>query len=428
MKAPLYEKYRPRSFDEVVGQEHLVGKGGILQRTIEKNHPLSFVLIGPPGCGKTTIARLYAKAFSIPFFSLSGAEGQVAEAKKILKEIEGSPLIYRHAILFVDEIHRINKAGQDIFLPHLEKGTITLLAATTENPSFTLNNALLSRMQVLEMKPLHEPHLQVVLEKYLKNETEITLTDDARSFLLRNSEGDARYLFNMLETLSLSCTGTLTSDELATLLQKKRAQYDKKGDGHFNLISTLHKAIRSSDPDAALYWFARIISAGEDSKYVGRRLLRMAIEDIGLADPEALNITQNAVSMYERVGSPEGELALAQAVVYLSLAPKSNAVYLAYKKALLAAEKIPNGTPPKHALNAPTKLMKKLGYGKGYVYDHDTEYGCSGLSYFPENLEGSLKFYSPKNRGFERELQKRAFFYEKIREEYKLGSEKAVDA
>jgi len=415
MQAPVYEQMRPTSFDEVVGQAHLVGEGGILSSLIKKKRPLSFLLWGPPGCGKTTIARLYANAFSIPFFTISGAEGQVAEAKKIIKEIESSPLIYPHAILFVDEIHRINKAGQDLFLPFVEKGTITLIAATTENPSFVVNNALLSRMQVFEMKELTMNDLQAVVSRFLQKNGTIEVTKDAREFLIANAGGDARYLLTTLESLSLYYSGLITVEQVEKVSQRRSASYDKKGEGHYNLISTLHKAVRSSDPDAALYWFARMVQAGEDIRFIARRIIRMASEDVGLADPQALEITMQAAATYERLGSPEGELALAQAVVYLALAPKSNAVYTAYKKAQKYAEKFAHENPPKHALNAPTKLMKNLSYGKGYEYDHDSEHGCSGLSYFPENFEDTPKFYVPKQRGFERELEKRLDFFQKIR-------------
>lgn len=415
MKAPIYEQLRPTSFEEIVGQTHLVGERGILTSLIKKNRPLSFLLWGPPGCGKTTIARLYAKAFTLPFFTISGAEGQIAEAKKIIKEIEASPLIYSHAILFVDEIHRINKAGQDLFLPHVEKGTITLIAATTENPSFVVNNALLSRMQVFEVKPLEEDELRKVIGRFLQKNPSLEITEEAQSLLLAHAGGDARYLLTSLESVSLYFSGVITKDEVEKATQKRRALYDKTGEGHYNLISTLHKAVRSSDPDAALYWFARMVHGGEDIRFLARRIIRMATEDIGLADPEALTLAVNASATYDRLGSPEGELALAEALVYLALAPKSNAVYVAYKKAMKYAEKFAHENPPRHALNAPTKLMKTLSYGKGYEYDHDTEYGCSGLSYFPESFEESPRFYTPKQRGSERELQKRLDFYQKIR-------------
>ena len=412
-KAPLYEQKRPKSLEEVVGQEHLTGKGSVIANLVAQKKALSFLLWGPPGTGKTTLARIYANSLNIPFFQISGAEGQIAHVKKLIKDIESQPLIYPHAILFVDEIHRINKSGQDLFLPYIEKGTITLIAATTENPSFTVNNALLSRMHVYETKLLDPKALLDLTNRTLPNT--LLLTEDAKKMLVEIAQGDARFLMSNIEAISLQCSGEVTTKEIESLLHKKRAAYDKTGDGHYNLISALHKAIRASDTDASLYWFARMMTAGEDPKFLCRRLLRMASEDIGLADPDALPKTHAAVETFERLGNPEGELALAQIVIYLSLAPKSNSAYLAYKRALNLAQKYPNEEPPKYALNAPTKLMQKMDYGKGYVYDHDTEYGCSGLSYYPESFEERPKLYKPIDRGQERDLKKALSFYEKLR-------------
>lgn len=413
-QAPLYEQKRPKSLTEVIGQEHLTDKGSVIANLLEQKKSLSFLLYGPPGTGKTTIARIYASALDIPFFQISGAEGQIAHVKKLIKDIESQPLIYPHAVLFVDEIHRINKSGQDVFLPYIEKGTITLIAATTENPSFTVNNALLSRMHVFETKPLSKDALVKLLNKTLP-ET-LLLTEDAKQMLVEIASGDARFLLSNVEALTLQFKGEVTTKEIEAVLHKKRAAYDKTGEGHYNLISALHKAVRASDPDAALYWFARMMTAGEDPKFLCRRLLRMASEDIGLADLDALSRTHAAVETFERLGNPEGELALAQIVVYLALAPKSNSAYLSYKRALNLAQKYPHEEPPKYALNAPTKLMKQMDYGKGYVYDHDTEYGCSGLSYYPDSFEERPKLYKPIDRGDERSLKKALSFYEKIRE------------
>lgn len=415
MNVPLYERLRPKSFDDVVGQQHLVGKDGIIRKLALQKKPYSFLLFGPPGCGKTTVARLYADALGIPFFSISGADGQIAGAKKIVKDIVDQPLVYPHAILFVDEIHRINKSGQDFFLPYLEKGTISLVAATTENPSFVVNNALLSRMQVFEIHPLQQTDLASLITRFLKQETKIQLTKDAIETLLHFADGDARFLLNSLESLTLYFSGLVDSSHVEQAAQKKRPAYDKAGEGHYNLISALHKAVRASDPDAALYWFARMVHGGEDLNFIARRIIRMASEDIGLADKEALNICINASIAFERLGKPEGELAIAQAILHLALAPKSNATYTAYEKALIFAKKHSQEAPPKHALNSPTKLMKQMQYGKGYIYDHDTEHGCSGLSYFPEEIEERPRFYKPKERGEERDVKKRHEFYARLR-------------
>ncbi len=409
---PLAERLRPKVCDEVVGQEHLLKEGALLPRILKSGHPLSILLWGPPGCGKTTLARIYAKAFNAHFVTMSALFSGVADLKKVIKEAEGSPLL-GPTILFVDEIHRFNKAQQDTFLPYLENGTIVLVGATTENPSFSLNDALLSRMRVLTLNALDHNALAQITARYEKESGPLPLKDDAREFLCELAQGDGRYLLNMIENLH-GVEEELNRKELSDLLQKRAALFDKSGDGHYHLISVLHKAVRGSDTDAALYWFYRMVEGGEDPLFLARRLIRMASEDIGLADPQALVQAVAARDAYQMLGSPEGELALAQVVVYLALAPKSNALYKASKGAQRSAAKTGNIPPPKHALNAPTKLMKAEGYGEGYQYDHDNPEGCSGQNYFPEELSRE-KYYSPVARGFERDMQARLHYYERFR-------------
>jgi len=412
LNIPLAEKLRPQSLDEMVGQQHLISTQGWISRTIAHKKPLSILLWGPPGCGKTTLARLYSNAFEAKFITFSAAFHGIAELKKTILDIKKNPLFQCSLIIFIDEIHRFNKMQQDAFLPFVEDGTITLVGATTENPSFSLNNALLSRMHTLILNPLTNEDLEALLQRY---QGPLPLTSNAKKLLIEMAQGDARYLFNMLENLSQAPLESLIDvDELGIWVQKRPALYDKADEGHYNLISALHKSIRGSDPDASLYWFARMLEGGESPQFIARRLIRAASEDIGLADPDALNMTLNAWYAYEKLGSPEGELALAQAVLYLALAPKSNACYTAYGKALTLAKKTSHYNPPKTILNAPTKLMKGLGYGKGYRYDHDEENGFSGQNYFPDGMERP-SFYSPIERGFEREMNKRLKYFEKIR-------------
>lgn len=412
---PLAEQLRPSTLEEVVGQDHLVGEKGFLRQIIQSQKPLSLLFWGPPGCGKTTLARLYAQAFSARFVSLSAVFSGVADLKKVIQEAESHPLFHRVTILFVDEIHRFNKAQQDAFLPYIEKGTLVLVGATTENPSFSLNAALLSRLRVLEVHALDRGALSKLLLQYEKKHKPLPLTETARNILIELAQGDGRYLFNLLENIeSLSPPHPLSSEELGALLQKRAALFDKKGEGHYNLISALHKAVRGSDPDASLYWFARILEGGEDPLFIARRLIRMASEDIGLADPEALKLAIAAKEAYEILGSPEGELALAEVVVYLALAPKSNALYTAYKEARHLSSSTAHLPPPKIILNAPTQLMRQLGYGEGYQYDHDTPYAFSGQDYFPEGLERKT-LYNPVERGFEREMKKRIDYFTKLR-------------
>ncbi|MCB1074786.1 MAG: replication-associated recombination protein A [Simkania sp.] len=414
MSTPLAEQLRPEKLSDVVGQDHLVGQNGLLTKIISQKRPLSILLWGPPGCGKTTIARLYAKAFNRTFVSFTGVMNGVAEIKKFIQESESRPLLNNQPILFIDEIHRFNKAQQDIFLPHIEKGTIILIGATTENPSFTINNALLSRLRVLTLESLTPEALEQIITRFEEGQSKIHLTDEAKKGLILMSHGDGRHLLNALENLQTLQEGEIDFDTLCSLMQKRPAAYDRHDDQHYNLISALHKSVRGSDPDASLYWLARMLEGGEDPNFLARRLVRMAVEDIGLADPEALTITLSAWQVYERLGSPEGELALAEATLYLALAPKSNATYTAFKRAQKLASDTSHQDPPKTILNAPTKLMKKLDYGKNYAYDHDTPDGFSGQNYFPEEIERPT-FYKPVKRGFEREMEKRIAYFNSLR-------------
>ncbi|CCB88857.1 replication-associated recombination protein A [Simkania negevensis] len=414
MSTPLAEQLRPEKLSDVVGQDHLVGQNGLLTKIISQKRPLSILLWGPPGCGKTTIARLYAKAFNRTFVSFTGVMNGVAEIKKFIQESESRPLLNNQPILFIDEIHRFNKAQQDIFLPHIEKGTIILIGATTENPSFTINNALLSRLRVLTLESLTPEALEQIITRFEEGQSKIHLTDEAKKGLILMSHGDGRHLLNALENLQTLQEGEIDFDTLCSLMQKRPAAYDRHDDQHYNLISALHKSVRGSDPDASLYWLARMLEGGEDPNFLARRLVRMAVEDIGLADPEALTITLSAWQVYERLGSPEGELALAEATLYLALAPKSNATYTAFKRAQKLASDTSHQDPPKTILNAPTKLMKKFDYGKNYAYDHDTPDGFSGQNYFPEEIERPT-FYKPVKRGFEREMEKRIAYFNSLR-------------
>lgn len=412
---PLAEKLRPTSLEQVVGQEHLVGPSGFITRLIEQNTPLSIVFFGPPGSGKTSIAKLYAKKFDLHFESLSGVWSNVSDLKKLIKEMEDTPLFKKRLLLFVDEIHRFNKAQQDAFLPLIENGTIVLVGATAENPSFYLNSALLSRVRVLPVNPLSEEALNQLLKNAEASLKNLHLEEEARQYLIQLSQGDGRYLYNLIENFYDSKQeAALKVEDLLPLLQKRSALYDKAGDQHYNLISALHKAVRGSDPDAALYWLARMLQGGEDPLYIARRLIRMATEDIGLADPQALALAMSAKEAYETLGSPEGELGLAEVTVYLALSPKSNAIYEAFGKVKESAKRTSHHNPPKIILNAPTKMMKDLGYGKNYLYDPDCEDGFSGQNYFPDEMEREA-YYEPKSFGFEREMLKRKTFFENLR-------------
>lgn len=414
---PLAEKMRPQSIEEIVGQQQILGEKGLLRKSIERKKPLSVLLWGPPGCGKTTLAKSYARALDVKLISISAVTSGVADLKKVIERIEREPLIYRTPFLFVDEIHRYNKAQQDLILPYLERGTFLLIGATTENPSFSLNDALLSRLQVVTLKALDGEELEELLQRYEKLFTPLTIDSDCRRLLKKLSQGDGRYLLNMVEAIeAFEGDAPLTESALQQLLQKRAPLYDKGGDGHYNLISALHKSVRGSDPDASLYWFYRMIAGGEEPLFIARRLVRMASEDIGLADPHALTQAVASKEAYQQLGSPEGELALAQTVVYLALAPKSNALYKAAKAAHRLAEESSHHPPPQEILNAPTSTMKNLGYGQGYLYDHDTPNGFSGQNYFPSGVERSA-FYQPVERGFEREMKKRIAYFEKLRED-----------
>ncbi|MDU8912220.1 replication-associated recombination protein A [Aestuariicoccus sp. MJ-SS9] len=413
---PLADRLRPRSLDEVIGQEQVLGPDAPLGVMLANNALGSLILWGPPGVGKTTIARLLADATDLHFVQISAIFTGVPDLRKVFEAAKHRRSNGQGTLLFVDEIHRFNKAQQDGFLPHMEDGTILLVGATTENPSFELNAAVLSRAQVLVLERLDLADLECLAQRAEQElGRALPLDGPAREALLEMADGDGRALLNLVEqVMAWKTDAKLDTEALSTRLMRRAAQYDKSGDGHYNLISALHKSVRGSDPDAALYWFARMLEAGEDPRFLARRLTRMAVEDIGLGDPQAQAVCLQGWESYERLGSPEGELALAQAVIYLALAPKSNAAYAAYKAARAQAKKSGSEPPPKHILNAPTRLMKDQGYGAGYAYDHDAEDGFSGQDYFPETLERQ-DFYQPVERGFERELKKRVTYFAKLR-------------
>ena len=415
MPLPLAEQLRPQSLNDIVGQDHLLGAKGFITTTIQQGRPLSIILWGPPGSGKTSIARLYAKSFKMRFEALSAIFSGLADLKKILKDSEETPL-FGSLVLFVDEIHRFNKSQQDAFLPYLENGKLILVGATVENPSFYLNNALLSRVRVLKLEALSEESLDQILLRLEKERGKLNLTKEGREYLLGLSHGDGRYLLGLIENIVGVEHAPWTPEDLHLLFQRRAPLFDKEGDHHYNLISALHKSVRGSDPDASLYWFCRMLIAGEDPLFIARRVIRMASEDIGLADPQALSIALAARDAYEMLGSPEGELSIAEAVIYLALAPKSNAIYMAYNQARLLAQETHHLPPPATILNAPTQMMKKMGYGKGYQYDHETPHGFSGQDYFPDDLERS-ELYMPVERGFEREMKKRLDYFKKLRQE-----------
>ena len=401
---------------DVVGQSQLLGPEAPLSVMLSSGQLSSLIFWGPPGVGKTTMARLLARETDLHFVQISAIFTGVAELKKVFEAARIRHQNGYGTLLFVDEVHRFNKAQQDGFLPHMEDGTILLVGATTENPSFELNAAILSRAQVLVLERLTLADLELLCQRAEKElDTALPLTGEAREALLEMADGDGRALLNLIEQLTAwKVKAKLDVKALSSRLMRRAAQYDKTGDAHYNLISALHKSVRGSDPDAALYWFARMLEGGEDPRYLARRIIRMAVEDIGLADPQAQAICLQSWQTFERLGSPEGELALAQAVTYLALAPKSNATYLAYKASRVAAKQTGSEPPPKHILNAPTSLMKDQGYGDGYAYDHDVEGGFSGQNYFPDTMKRPV-LYQPVERGFERELKKRLDYFVKQR-------------
>ena len=413
---PLADRLRPQKLSDVIGQSQVIGPNGPLTVMLDAGSLGAVVFWGPPGVGKTTIARLLADETDLHFVQISAIFTGVPELRKVFEAAKLRRKTGQGTLLFVDEIHRFNKAQQDGFLPHMEDGTILLVGATTENPSFELNAALLSRAQVLVLERLALADLERLAQRAeVELDQRLPLDGPARENLLEMADGDGRALLNLIEqVMAWNLSAPIDSKALGQRLMKRAAQYDKSGDAHYNLISALHKSVRGSDPDASLYWFARMLDAGEDPRYLARRITRMAVEDIGLADPQAQSVCLQSWETFERLGSPEGELAIAQALVYLALAPKSNATYVAYKAARKAAKSTGSLAPPKHILNAPTQLMKDQGYSAGYAYDHDAEDGFSGQDYFPEGVKRDA-FYEPVERGFERDLKKRLDYFAKLR-------------
>jgi putative ATPase len=413
---PLADRLRPKTLAEVIGQEKVLSPDGPLGAMLTAGSLSSLILWGPPGVGKTTIARLLAAGIDLHFVQISAIFTGVPELRKVFEQAKIRRTNGQGTLLFVDEIHRFNKAQQDGFLPHMEDGTILLVGATTENPSFELNAALLSRAQVIVLDRLSPSDLERMAQRAEQDlGRALPLTGDARGALLDMADGDGRALLNLIEQVAAwTLPKPLDRAALATRLMRRAAKYDKAGEEHYNLISALHKSVRGSDPDAALYWFCRMLEGGEDPRFLARRITRMAVEDIGLADPQAQSVCIQGWETYERLGSPEGELALAQAVIYLALAPKSNAGYVAYKAARNAARASGSEPPPLHIRNAPTRLMKDIGYGAGYAYDHDAQDGFSGQDYFPDGMKRPV-WYQPPERGFERELKKRIDYFAKLR-------------
>lgn len=479
MYIPLAERLRPTTLDEIVGQEHLLGPHSLIRGAVRSKRPLSLLLWGPAGSGKTSLARAYAHDLSATLIALSAVSTAVADIRRIIEEISSKPLLHTNTILFIDEIHRYNKAQQDLFLPYLEKGLFTLVGATTENPSFALNSALLSRLHLLALRPLSRDGLEQLLVRYEQRMKAIFTSSDrvsgkqegpdgasggkgiapaiakepdapsgsltadrklteevnmarvnslpleaaARALLIELAQGDGRSLLNMVEQLQMMpLEGPLSAQQLQDIVARRAALFDRAGEQHYNLISALHKAVRGSDPQASLYWFARLVEGGEQMLFVARRLIRMASEDIGLADPQALALAVAARDAYEMLGSPEGELALAQVVVYLALAPKSNSLYKAYGSACSTAAQTTHLPPPFIILNAPTELMRQQGYGVGYQYDHDVPHAFSGQNYFPDGLE-PREYYIPAQRGFEREMSKRLTYFAALREKIRRDRE-----
>jgi putative ATPase len=424
--APLADRLRPQSLEEVVGQEHLTGPDGAIGRMVAAGRLSSMILWGPPGTGKTTIARLLAGAVGMRFVAISAVFSGVADLKKVFAEARTAARAGQQTLLFVDEIHRFNRAQQDGFLPYVEDGTVTLVGATTENPSFELNAALLSRCQVLILRRLdHKALAELIRRAEAIEDRSLPVTQEARDALIASADGDGRFLLNQVETLfSIGIEEPLGPAELSDLLHRRVPVYDKDREGHYNLISALHKAIRGSDPQASLYYLARMLVAGEEPLYVLRRLTRAAVEDIGMADPNALLQCLAAKDMYDFLGSPEGEIGIVQACLYLATAPKSNAAYMAQKKAWRSAQDTGSLMPPMHILNAPTKLMKNVGYGKGYAYDHDADEGFSGQNYWPDEMEPQ-DFYQPTDRGFEARVRERLEYWEQRRKELQQSGDDA---
>lgn len=422
---PLADRLRPRRLDDVLGQQHLLGPEAPIGRMAAQGRLASMILWGPAGCGKTTIARLLADVSDMAFEPLSAVFSGVGDLRKVFERAAQRRAQGQGTLLFVDEVHRFNRAQQDAFLPYVEDGTVILVGATTENPSFELNAALLSRCQVFVLKRLDDPALEELLARAEREEDRgLPLEPEARQALVAMADGDGRYLLNLVEALfELPPGEALDTQALAQVVQKRAPVYDKAQEGHYNLISALHKSLRGSDADAGLYWLARMLAGGEDPAYIARRLTRFAVEDIGLADPEALHQALAAWDAFDRLGSPEGDLALAQAVLYLATAPKSNAGYVAHNEALRAAKETGSLMPPKHILNAPTKLMRELGYAQGYEYDHNTAEGFSGQNYFPERME-RREFYRPVERGFEREVKKRLDYWARLRAQRARGEDR----
>ncbi|MGY8956246.1 MAG: replication-associated recombination protein A [Alphaproteobacteria bacterium] len=419
---PLADRLRPETIRDVVGQDHLLGDEGPIGRMISSGRLASMILWGPPGCGKTTIARLLALETELEFEPLSAVFSGVADLRKVFERASARRAGGRGTLLFIDEIHRFNRAQQDGFLPYVEDGTVTLIGATTENPSFEINAALLSRSQVFVLNRLDDHALEELLVRgeAIEGRT-IPVDDDARRALKAMADGDGRYLLNLAEELfALNREVPLDTAALIETVQKRAPLYDKSQEGHYNLVSALHKSIRGSDVDAALYWLARMLVGGEDPRFIARRLARAAVEDIGLADPQALPQALAAWEAYERIGSPEGDLALAQCTIYLASAPKSNAAYNAFGEAMRSAKETGSLMPPKHILNAPTGLMKDIGYGAGYEYDHNAEDGFSGQDYFPDDIDRQT-YYRPVERGFEREIAKRLEYWSKLRGQRQSG-------
>jgi putative ATPase len=421
---PLADRLRPGDLSLVVGQDHLLQADGPIGRMVAAGRLASMILWGPPGSGKTTIARLLSEVAELAFEPLSAVFTGVADLRKVFERAKERRLAGRGTLLFIDEIHRFNRAQQDGFLPYVEDGTIILVGATTENPSFELNAALLSRCQVFVLQRLDTAALRILMERAEADAGRaLPLSAEARIALIAMADGDGRYLLNLAEELfALEGAETVDTAELTRIIQRRAPLYDKSQEGHYNLISALHKSLRGSDTDAALYWLARMLAGGEDPRYIARRLVRFAVEDIGLADPQALVQGIAAWQAYERIGSPEGELALAQLVIYLGTAPKSNAAYKAFQEVQKAAKETGSLAPPKHILNAPTNLMKDLGYGAGYAYDHDAPDAFSGQDYFPEDM-ARREFYRPAERGFEREIKKRLDYWAKLRDERRGSGE-----